>query len=52
MIECGGLVAKARLDHIDRAALFGALLLVRQTLDADPQITVKWKAIGLPQMSK
>ena len=46
LIELGGLVAKAELDHLDAATLFGALLAVKNVIAENSAILADWKRHG------
>jgi hypothetical protein len=46
LIEIGALVAKAKLDHLPKEALFGALLEIRSKLDQAPDTVFSWQEIG------
>ena len=45
MIEMGGLVTKASLDHLPHNILFGALLSLQKQLN-DPQVLKQWEYAG------
>jgi len=51
-IKLGGLVIKAGLADLPPETLLGALLDVRDALQANPSATANWKARGLPEMVK
>ncbi|KJV73723.1 conjugative transfer protein [Orientia tsutsugamushi] len=42
LIEMGGLVAKAKLDH----TLFGAIVSLKETLTQHPNVQNHWTTIG------
>ncbi len=46
LIEIGGLVVKAKLDHLATNTLFGALLTLSESLAKDSNIQKQWTAIG------
>ena len=46
LIEIGGLVVKAKLDHLPTNTLFGALLTNFESLAKDSNIQKQWTAIG------
>ena len=46
LIELGGLVAKAGLDTLDAAAMYGALLAVKATIEQNPAVLAAWKRDG------
>ena len=46
LIEIGGLVVKAKLDHLPTNTLFGALLTNFESLTKDGNIQKQWTAIG------
>ena len=46
LIELGGLIAKAELDTLDAAALYGALLAVKRTIVENSQVVADWKRHG------
>ncbi len=46
LIEVGGLVAKANMDHLPSDALLGALLSLRGTLEKDGAIIEDWRKVG------
>lgn len=42
LIETGGLVVKAGLDHLPNNALYGALLSIKEELDANELVMAAW----------
>ncbi|MEI6187131.1 MAG: conjugal transfer protein TraD [Alphaproteobacteria bacterium] len=46
LIEIGGLVVKAKLDHLPTNTLFGALLTNFESLAKDSNLQKQWTAIG------
>lgn len=46
LIELGGLVVKAELDHLPTNTLYGALLTLRSALIEDNNIKAYWTKIG------
>jgi hypothetical protein len=46
LIEIGGLVVKAKLDHLPTNTLFGALLTMSESLAKDSNLQKQWTAIG------
>ena len=46
LIEMGGLIAKAELDTLDAATLYGALLAVKRTIVENSQVVADWKRHG------
>ena len=46
LIKLGGLVVKAKLDHLDEAALLGALDIMRETLERDSKVIAHWQSRG------
>lgn len=46
LIELGGLVTKALLDHLPTNTLYGALLSLKEELDKHPNIQHKWTKDG------
>ena len=52
LIEIGGLVTKAGLDHLPSNALYGALLALKKDLDADDKIISSWIVKGNSAFNK
>jgi len=52
LIEVGGLLVKARLDYLSKAALYGALLSISSELDQNPNIIHRWEQIGKEAFEK
>jgi hypothetical protein len=46
LIEVGGLVVKAKIDHLPSDALLGALLSIKEAIKKDSTILADWAAIG------
>jgi len=46
LIEIGGLVVKAKLDHLPTNTLYGALLTIAESLDKDHGLQKQWTTIG------
>ncbi|KJV52722.1 conjugal transfer TraD family protein [Orientia tsutsugamushi str. Gilliam] len=46
LIEMGGLVAKANLDHLSANTLFGAIVSLKETLTQHPNVQDHWTTIG------
>jgi len=46
LIEVGGVVAKAGLDHLSTNTLYGALRSIKETMDNDSSVLTKWTKIG------
>lgn len=46
LIEVGGLVVKAGLDHLATNILYGALLSLKNSLNDDEHIKKQWQEIG------
>ncbi len=46
LIEMGGLVAKAKLDHLSANTLFGAIVSLKETLTQHPNVQEHWTTIG------
>jgi hypothetical protein len=46
LIEKGGLITKAGLDHFPSNALYGALLSIKKDLDANENLLSKWIVEG------
>ena len=46
LIEQGGLITKAGLDHLASNALYGALLSIKKDLDANESLLSKWIVKG------
>jgi hypothetical protein len=46
LIEQGGLITKAGLDHLPSNALYGALLFIKKDLDANENLLSKWIVKG------
>ncbi len=46
LIELGGLVVKANLDHLPTNTLYGALLSLQNSLEHDNKIQNNWTKIG------
>ncbi len=46
LIEIGGIVVKAKLDHLPTNTLFGALLTNAESLDKDSNIQKQWTTLG------
>jgi hypothetical protein len=46
LIEVGGLMAKAKMDHLPSDALLGALLSLRDTLEKDGAVVENWRKVG------
>ncbi|SPR11100.1 conjugative transfer protein [Orientia tsutsugamushi] len=46
LIEMGGLVAKAKLDHLSTNTLFGAIVSLKETLTQHPNVQDHWTTIG------
>lgn len=45
-IQLGGLIVKAELDKLDRAALYGALLELKQMIEKDENLIKKFAENG------
>ena len=46
LIENGGLITKAGLDHLPTNAIYGALLSLKKDLDANENLLSKWIVKG------
>jgi hypothetical protein len=46
LIELGGLVVKAQLEHLPTNTLYGSLLSIAASLDTNPKIKDEWTKIG------
>lgn len=46
LIENGGLITKAKLDHLPSNALYGALLSLQEQINDNPEITTAWIVKG------
>lgn len=46
LIENGGLITKAGLDHLPTNAIYGALLSIKKDLDANENLLSKWIVKG------
>ena len=46
LIEIGGLLSQAQIDHLPANILFGALVELKQRLTTDPSIIETWNKIG------
>ena len=52
LIEIGGLVKKAGIDHLPTNTLYGALLSVVKSLQDSPHVRDKWTSIGQAKFSQ
>jgi len=52
LIELGGLVAKAELDHLPSNVLYGALLSCKGDLQNQPAVKEQWQATGAAAFEK
>lgn len=52
LIETGGLVVKAGLDHLPNNALYGALLSIKEELDANELVMAAWVVKGDKELNK
>lgn len=46
LIEMGGLIVKAQLDHLDSNVLLGALIYAKEELDMKPQLREAYAKLG------
>lgn len=46
LIELGGLIVKAELDHLPTNTLYGSLLSLKESLTKQPDIRDQWTKIG------
>jgi hypothetical protein len=52
LIEIGGLVVKAELDHLPTNILYGALLSLKNTLAENDSILKQWSSLGKTVLDK
>ena len=52
LIEVGGLVVKAELDHLPINTLYGALLSLKNTLAEDDTVLKQWSSLGKTVLDK
>jgi hypothetical protein len=52
LIEVGGLVVKAELDHLPTNTLYGALLSLKNTLAENDSILKQWSSLGKTVLDK
>ena len=52
LIEIGGLVVKAELDHLPTNTLYGALLSLKNTLAENDAILKQWSSLGKTVLDK
>ena len=46
LIENGGLITKAQLDHLPTNALYGILISAKEELDKNPELMASWTVKG------
>ena len=52
LIEMGGLLIKANLDHLQTNTIYGALLSIATSLENNPQIKDEWTKIGKEKLNQ
>ena len=52
LIEVGGLVTKAGLDHLPTNTLYGALLSIGESLETNVAIKEQWTKIGKTKLEE
>lgn len=52
LIEVGGLVTKAGLDYLPINTLYGALLSIAKSLEADEAVKEQWTKIGKTKLDQ
>lgn len=52
LIEVGGLVTKAGLDYLPTNTLYGALLSIAKSLEADEEVKEQWTKIGKTKLDQ
>jgi len=52
LIEVGGLVTKAGLDYLPTNTLYGALLSIAKSLEADEAVKEQWTKIGKTKLDQ
>lgn len=52
LIETGGLVVKAGLDHLPNNALYGALLSIKEELEKNDLVMAAWVVKGEKELNK
>ena len=52
LIEIGGLVTKAGLDYLPNNTLYGALLSIAKSLEADEAVKEQWTKIGKTKLDQ
>ena len=52
LIEVGGLVTKASLDHLPTNTLYGALLSIAESLETNQAIKDEWTRVGKTKLDQ